>query len=151
MESDNWLSGNTPISFIICPISEKKLMNASLFRLVRCIHASLQEALSVGPSVTKCYYAGNEEIWSKKDENIKYTLNIHFIGALLVHSFVCLSVSQSISTSICPLVGSPVGLSTGYALYRNMIQKGVNTLNIHFIEALSVHSFVCLSVSQSIH
>ena len=64
---------------------------------------------------------------------MSYTLNMHCIGALSVRSFVCLSVSQSVGPSICPLVGSPAGPSTGYALYRGFVSV-----------------FFCLSVSQSV-
>merc|ERR1712074_378593 len=63
--------------------------------------------------------------------------NMHHIEALSVLTFVCLSESWSVGPSIGPLVGSPAGPSTGYALYRG------------FVSALFCLS-VCLSVCQSV-
>ena len=73
---------------------------------------------------------------------MSYTLNLHRIEALSVRSFVCRSVSQSVSWSFgC----SPAGPSTGYALYRGFI----SALFCLYV-CLSVYLSVCQSVSWSV-
>ena len=64
---------------------------------------------------------------------MSYTLSMHCIGALSVHSFVCLSVSQFVHPLVLSLVLLPVLLP-----------------DMHCMGALSVHSFVCLYVCESV-
>ena len=64
---------------------------------------------------------------------------------------LCPSVRRSVRPSVRPSVRRSVGHKVLFSLeMRKYDQKMVNACHIHCLGVLSVHSFVCLCVSQSV-